>query len=251
MKLVRFLHNNEEYSGVLNGDKVTVDTPDGVPKSVKVEEISLLSPVNPSKIVSVGLNYRDHARELGMAIPSEPVIFIKPSTAVIGPGESIVYPSSSTRVDYEAELGVVIKDRIKNISVEEAADHIAGYTCVNDVTARDLQKRDVQWSRAKSFDTFAPIGPWIETDLDPADLRVRSYLNGELKQDSRTSKFIFTVPELIKFISSVMTLLPGDIIATGTPSNIGPMNPGDEVSVEIEGIGTLGNRVVAEETNRL
>ncbi len=233
----------------MNGDKVTVDTPDGEPKSVKMEEISLLSPVNPSKIVSVGLNYRDHARELGMAIPSEPVIFLKPSTAVIGPGESIVYPSSSTRVDYEAELGVVIKDRIKNISGEEAADHIAGYTCVNDVTARDLQKRDIQWSRAKSFDTFAPIGPWIETDLDPADLRVRSYLNGELKQDSRTSKFIFTVPELIKFISSVMTLLPGDIIATGTPSNIGPMNPGDEVSVEIEGIGVLSNHVRKENTN--
>ncbi len=244
MKLVRFLHDNKEHSGILHGDEVTVDMPGnrGL-ESVRLDEVSLLAPVKPSKIVSVGLNYRDHAKELGMAIPAEPIIFIKPSTAVIGPGETIVYPRSSDRVDYEAELGVVIKDRVRNVPEKAAGGHIAGYTCVNDVTARDLQKKDIQWSRAKSFDTFAPIGPWVETDLDPGDLGIRSYLNGELKQDSRTSKFIFSIPRLIEFISGIMTLLPGDVIATGTPPAVGSMSPGDEVVIEIEGIGRLENHV--------
>ncbi|RKY42694.1 MAG: hypothetical protein DRP85_02160 [Candidatus Makaraimicrobium thalassicum] len=247
MRLVRFLHDNKVCSGVLYGDEVTVTALDNGPGRVKFDKISLLAPVKPSKIVSVGLNYRDHAEELGMSIPTEPVIFIKPSTAVIGPGEMIVYPESSARVDYEAELGVVIKNRIRNVSVEEAGRNIAGYTCFNDVTARDLQRKDTQWSRAKSFDTFAPIGPWIETDIDPGNLRIRSYLNGELKQDSRTSEFIFGIPRLIEFISGIMTLLPGDVIATGTPSNIGPMNAGDEIVIEIEGIGRLTNYIKRKE----
>jgi len=181
-----------------------------------------------------------------MDIPSEPVIFIKPSTAVIGPGEAIIYPRSAARVDYEAELGVVIKKKARNVPAGNAAEYIEGYTCFNDVTARDLQKKDVQWSRAKSFDTFAPIGPCVKTDIDPSRLRIRSYLNGELKQDSNTSDFIFDVPRLVDFISGVMTLLPGDVIATGTPSGVGPMGPGDEITVEIEGIGRLTNRVEAE-----
>jgi 2-keto-4-pentenoate hydratase/2-oxohepta-3-ene-1,7-dioic acid hydratase in catechol pathway len=246
MRLVRFLHDNKVCSGVLRGDEITMDAPEGKPERVKLDAVSLLAPVEPSKIVSVGLNYKDHAKELGMDIPTEPIIFIKPSTAVIGPGEIIVYPRFSTRVDYEAELGIVIKDKIRNVSRERAGDHIAGYTCVNDVTARDLQKKDIQWSRSKAFDTFAPIGPWVETDLDPSDISIRSYLNGELKQDSRTSEFIFSVPKLVEFISGVMTLLPGDVIATGTPPAVGSMEPGDEIVIEIEGIGRLANYVEKE-----
>jgi len=243
MKLVRFFYDNKVARGVLHDDEIEVDALQHGPRRVKLEEVSLMAPVTPSKIVSVGLNFKDHAEEIGMAIPAEPVIFIKPSTAVIGPGETILYPRSSARVDYEAELGVVIKDRIRNISRDVANEHIAGYTCLNDVTARDLQKKDIQWSRAKSFDTFAPIGPHVETELDPGDLWMRSYLNGELRQNSRTSEFIFGIPELIEFISGIMTLLPGDVIATGTPPNVGPMVPGDEIVVEIEGIGRLENRL--------
>jgi 2-keto-4-pentenoate hydratase/2-oxohepta-3-ene-1,7-dioic acid hydratase in catechol pathway len=180
---------------------------------------------------------------LGLAIPEEPVIFLKPATTIIGPGESIICPRTSSRVDYEAELGVVVKDRTRNISPEEAPDHILGYTCANDVTARDLQKKDGQWTRAKSFDTFCPVGPWIETDLDPGDLLIQSYLNGERRQSSRTSQLIFNVHELVSFISGIMTLEPGDLIITGTPAGIGPMKPGDEIEVRIEGIGSLKNIV--------
>jgi len=243
MRIVRFLHHNKIFKGVLRDDEVEVDASAGGPLRVSLEKVKLLAPVSPSKIVSVGLNYRDHAEELGMAVPDEPVIFLKPSSAIIGPGETIVYPPSSARVDYEAELGVVIKDTVRNVSRDKVRDHILGYTCLNDVTARDLQEKDTQWSRAKSFDTFAPIGPWIETEIDPVDLRVCSYLNGELKQDSRTSEFVFGVPELVEFISGIMTLFPGDVIATGTPPNVGPMLPGDEIVVEIEGIGRLENHV--------
>ncbi|MFH1665005.1 MAG: fumarylacetoacetate hydrolase family protein [Candidatus Omnitrophota bacterium] len=243
MKLVRFLFHDKKYSGVLRDGVISVDDPCGGPRTLASGEVSLLAPVEPSKVVSVGLNYRDHALELGMAVPAEPVIFIKPSTAVIGPDAAIVYPEQSARVDYEAELGVVIKDRIRGVTAKEALEHVKGYVCVNDVTARDLQKKDIQWTRAKSFDTFAPIGPWVETDLDPADIRIRSYLNGKLKQDSRTSEFIFSVPELIEFISGIMTLYPDDVIATGTPPNVGAMEPGDEIVIEVEGIGRLRNYV--------
>jgi 2-keto-4-pentenoate hydratase/2-oxohepta-3-ene-1,7-dioic acid hydratase in catechol pathway len=187
MKLVRFRYKNSVYKGSLSGNEITWDSPAGGQKSVKLKDVSLLAPAEPSKIIFIGLNYRDHAKELGMDVPEEPIIFIKPSTAVIGPEDIIKYPRSSGRVDYEAELGVVIKDRVRNISEKEASRYIAGYTCLNDVTARDLQKKDTQWTRSKSFDTFAPVGPWVETDLDPGNLKIRTYLNGELKQDSSTA----------------------------------------------------------------
>lgn len=212
------------------------------------EQISvarLLPPVLPGKIVAVGLNYRDHANEMGIEIPKEPILFLKPSTSVIGPHEDIVYPSQSSRVDYEAELAVVIGRTCRNVSARDAEDYILGYTCLNDVTARDLQAKDGQWTRAKSFDTFAPIGPWVVTDIEnPHTLSIRARLNGEIKQSSNTSNLIFNVYELIDFISHVMTLQDGDVIATGTPSGIGPMNIGDEIAIEIQGIGALKNRVI-------
>jgi 2-keto-4-pentenoate hydratase/2-oxohepta-3-ene-1,7-dioic acid hydratase in catechol pathway len=197
----------------------------------------------PTKVVLVGLNYKDHARELKMPLPDEPILFLKPPTALIGPEDYIVYPEQSRRVDYEAELAVVMKDECKEIEPGEVMDFIEGFTCLNDVTARDLQSKDVQWTRAKSFDTFCPVGPRIVTDIDPDNVKIRSYLNGELRQDSSTSNFIFNVEELVSFISKVMTLQPGDIIATGTPSGIGAMQRGDTVEIKIGGIGTLRNYV--------
>jgi 2-keto-4-pentenoate hydratase/2-oxohepta-3-ene-1,7-dioic acid hydratase in catechol pathway len=249
MRLVRFLAQDRPVWGIVNNDGLS--ELDGDPftafKTLKTghvfSQVQLLPPCNPSKVVAVGLNYRDHARELGLELPEEPVIFLKPSTSVIGPGDAVVVPRAGERIDYEAELGVVIKDRTRRISPGQAPDHILGYTCANDVTARDLQKKDGQWTRAKSFDTFCPVGPWIETDLDPGDLLVETYLNGERRQSSRTSQLIFKVNELVSFISGIMTLEPGDLIITGTPSGIGPMKPGDEVEVRIEGIGSLKNIV--------
>ena len=197
----------------------------------------------PTKIVLVGLNYKDHAKELKMPLPHEPILFLKPPTTLIGPEEHIVYPSQSTRVDYEAELAVIIKDRCKDLEPDEVMEHVEGFTCLNDVTARDIQKRDGQWTRAKSFDTFCPIGPYIVANIDPNKVTIQSFLNGRLKQDSNTSNFIFPVEVLVSFISSVMTLLPGDIIATGTPGGIGAMQRGDIIEIVIEGIGTLRNYV--------
>ncbi|MGQ9780523.1 MAG: fumarylacetoacetate hydrolase family protein [Bacillota bacterium] len=208
------------------------------------EEARLLAPVMPSKVVAVGLNYRDHAMEMGEEIPEEPRIFLKPSTSVIGPGEAIVLPPISRRVDYEAELAVVIGRTACHVRPEEASSYILGYTCLNDVTARDLQKKDVQWTRAKSFDTFCPLGPVVETELDPRDLAIVARVNGVVRQSSRTANLIFPVPELLSFISQVMTLLPGDVIATGTPPGVGPLSPGDRVEIEIEGLGILANPVV-------
>jgi len=198
---------------------------------------------NPTKIVLVGLNYKDHAKELDMPLPQEPILFLKPPTTLIGPEEDIVYPSQSTRVDYEAELAVIMKNTCKDLEPDEVMEHVEGFTCLNDVTARDIQKKDVQWTRAKSFDTFCPIGPRIVDDIDPNNVAIQSFLNGELKQDSHTSNFIFTAEELVSFISHVMTLLPGDIIATGTPSGVGAMQRGDTMEIKIEGIGTLRNYV--------
>ncbi len=209
-------------------------------------EMRLLPPCLPSKIVALGVNYRSHGEEMKSPLPDEPLIFIKPSTSVIGTEDNIVYPESSKRVDYEGELGVVIKSVACRVSQEEAFDYILGYTCVNDVTARDLQAKDRQWTRAKGFDTFCPLGPCIETELDPSDLALETVLNGEIKQQTRTSQLIFPVAVLVSFISHVMTLLPGDVIATGTPGGIGPMQPGDIVEVKIEGIGTLRNYVVKQ-----
>jgi 2-keto-4-pentenoate hydratase/2-oxohepta-3-ene-1,7-dioic acid hydratase in catechol pathway len=216
-----------------------------VSKTKRVEEVRLLSPCLPSKVVAVGLNYRDHAEELKFKLPEEPLLFLKPSTSVIGPKEAIVYPTLADRVDYEAELAVVMGKVAKAVSVERAADYILGYTCLNDVTARNLQTKDGQWTRAKGFDTFAPLGPWIETEIDPSHLEISSYLNGERRQHSNTAQLIFGPLQLVSFISQIMTLLPGDVIATGTPSGIGPMAIGDRIDVVIEGIGTLSNTIAA------
>jgi 2-keto-4-pentenoate hydratase/2-oxohepta-3-ene-1,7-dioic acid hydratase in catechol pathway len=212
----------------------------------KLNEVKLLAPCLPSKIVCLGLNYRRHAEETKITLPSIPLIFLKPSTAVIGPDDKIILPRDSTRVDYEGELGIVIGRKAKDVQQNKVDEYILGYTCVNDVSERHIQKTDGQWTRAKGYDTFAPIGPWIETRVDPGDLKLETYLNAELKQSSRTSELIFGVGKLVSFISGVMTLLPGDIIATGTPSGIGKMNPGDVVEVRIEKIGTLRNLVVAQ-----
>jgi 2-keto-4-pentenoate hydratase/2-oxohepta-3-ene-1,7-dioic acid hydratase in catechol pathway len=217
-------------------------------KTYELDKVKLLPPCLPSKIVALGLNYRSHAEETKLPIPQVPLIFLKPSTAVIGPDDKIVLPPlPKQRVDYEGELGVVIGRRAKNVPQHRVGDYIIGYTCVNDVSERYAQRDDGQWTRAKGYDTFAPIGPWIETEVDPSDLKLETYLNGQLRQSARTSDLIFGVAELINFISGVMTLLPGDVIATGTPSGIGKMSPGDVVEVRIEKIGTLRNAVVAQE----
>ncbi len=207
-------------------------------------DVVLLAPSEPTKIVCVGLNYADHAAETGKALPAEPCIFIKPSTSVLDPEGDIVYPEMAGRVDYEAELAVVIGKTAKRVPEADWQDYVLGYTCFNDVTARDLQAKDGQWSRAKGFDTFAPLGPWITDEVSPDDLAIEARVNGEVKQKSRTSQLIFKPSFLVPFISRVMTLVPGDVIATGTPAGISGMNPGDVVEVEIEKIGILRNRVV-------
>lgn len=201
--------------------------------------------LNPSKIICVGLNYHDHARELNMAIPKEPVLFMKPLSSLIYNGEPIVYPKQTKNLHYEAELAIVIKDKCRNVSRKEARKHIKGYTCANDVTARDLQKLDGQWARAKGFDTFCPVGPKVVADIDPTKLEIKCYLNGELKQSSNTRDMIFDVYEIVAFISSIMTLEKDDLILTGTPAGIGPMQVGDEVEVEVEGVGKLRNKITA------
>jgi len=209
-----------------------------------LEEVRLLAPILPSKVVCIGKNYADHVREMGGDRPAEPVIFLKPSTAVCGPGDPILRPAQlSERVDYEGELAVVIGRVCREVPAQRVAEVIFGYTCANDVTARDLQARDGQWTRAKGFDTFCPLGPWIETDADPADLALVTRLNGEVRQESRTSLLLYDVRALVMFVSQVMTLLPGDVLLTGTPAGVGPMDKGDEVAVTIEGIGTLSNPV--------
>jgi 2-keto-4-pentenoate hydratase/2-oxohepta-3-ene-1,7-dioic acid hydratase in catechol pathway len=210
-----------------------------------VADVRLLAPVLPSKVVAIGKNYAAHAREMGGEAPDEPVIFLKPSTSVAGPVDAIVRPVRlSNRVDYEGELAVVIGRLCRDVPAERAAESIFGYTCANDVTARDLQAKDGQWARAKGFDTFCPLGPWIETELDPADLELTTTVNGETRQQSRTSLLLHGVAELVSYVSAVMTLLPGDVLLTGTPDGVGPLERGDQVSVRIEGIGTLSNRVV-------
>ncbi len=255
MKLTRFTINDRVLNGMIDGDKVRLingsffDLPIGEWAAVdtetfSIDEVRLLAPVEPSKVVAIGLNYKAHAAEFDKELPEEPMIFLKPSTSVIGPEDEIIYPGHmSRRVDFEAELGIVIGAECRMIRDEQAPLYILGYTCVNDVTARDLQGRDVQYTRAKSFDTFCPVGPWVETELDPSDVRIESLVNGEPRQDARTSDMIFTVNEIVSFVSKVMTLLPGDIIATGTPSGVGKIYPGDRVDVRIENLGTLTNTV--------
>ncbi|TDC20633.1 DUF2437 domain-containing protein [Streptomyces sp. 8K308] len=213
-------------------------------RRVPVSQVRLLPPVLPSKIVAIGRNYAEHARELGNAVPDVPVTFFKPSTSVIGHGDEIAYPSISSDVHHEAELAVVIGRLCRDVPRERARDVILGYTCANDLTARDVQQREAQWARAKGFDTACPLGPWIETDLDPADLTISCTVNGEQRQLGRTSEMVRAVEDLIVHITESMTLLPQDVILTGTPAGVGPVHVGDEVAVTIEGIGTLTNKVV-------
>ncbi|HEX4834430.1 MAG TPA: fumarylacetoacetate hydrolase family protein [Trebonia sp.] len=210
-----------------------------------LSEVRLLAPVLPSKVVAIGKNYAAHAAEMGGEPPAEPVIFLKPSTAVTGPGDRIAYPVKLTQhVDFEGELAVVIGRLCRDVPKERAEDVIFGYTCANDVTARDLQLRDGQWTRAKGFDTFCPMGPWIETGASPADLGITTTVNGTVRQHASTRELLWDVPSLVAYVSSAMTLLPGDVLLTGTPEGVGPLTDGDEVSVTIEAIGTLTNRVV-------
>ncbi|OPY26458.1 MAG: hypothetical protein A4E27_00725 [Methanobacterium sp. PtaU1.Bin242] len=257
MKLVRFKYNNLEKNGILGNEgikELSCSIIDAFKASniqpllkkdevYNINEVKILPPVKPSKIVCVGLNYRDHALELNMKLPDEPVLFIKPSTSVIGNLDQIIYPTSSKQVDYEAELAVVISKKAHQIKKEDVDQYIGGHTVLNDVTARDLQSKDVQWTRAKSFNTFCPLGPCIETEIDPSNLEISLKLNGEVKQSSNTRNMIFSPQELVEFISNIMTLNPGDVIATGTPPGVGPMYIGDTVEAEIEGIGVLKNYV--------
>lgn len=226
MKVFRYLHNGR----VAESNELP-------------ENATLLPPVVPSKIVCVGRNYADHAKELGNDAPSEPIIFLKPPSALLAPGGTIVRPPQSQLVHHEAELAIVIGREAKNVKANAWRDYVRGFTCANDVTARDLQRKDVQFTRGKSFDTFCPLGPHIETDLDPSDLRVIARVNGEVKQDGRTSQMIFSCAVMIEFISGIMTLVPGDVILTGTPAGVGSLESGDSVEIEIEGIGVLRNAV--------
>ncbi|HEU5158254.1 MAG TPA: fumarylacetoacetate hydrolase family protein [Streptosporangiaceae bacterium] len=254
MRIARFSTAEGVFFGAVEGE--TVAAIDAHPfgelrftgRRFALADVRLVAPILPSKVVAIGKNYAGHVREMGGEAPAEPVIFMKPSTSVIGPREPISYPRKlSDRVDYEGELAIVIGRLCRDVPVERSAEVVLGYTCANDVTARDLQRRDGQWTRSKGFDTFCPLGPWIETEADPADLAITTKVNGEVRQDSRTSLLLHNVPTLISYVSQVMTLLPGDVILTGTPAGIGPLEIGDEVEVTIESIGALGNPVVAAE----
>lgn len=249
MKYLRYIYNNNIYYGILEGNRVfelsgePFDGPQKTGRDVPLSEVKLLSPCTPSKIICVGLNYRDHAEETNTPLPMSPVVFLKPPSSVIGPLDDIVYPKMSGRVDYEAELAVVIKKKAKDIPISDAMDYVLGFTCANDVTARDLQPSDGQWTIAKSFDTFLPLGPVITDEVDVSNLRMQSRLNGRVMQDSNTGNLVFKVDYLISFLSGIMTLCPGDVIITGTPAGIAPMKPGDVIEVEIENIGVLKNTV--------
>lgn len=248
MRVVRIFHEEDVRYGLADDSMVTLisDEPFAAWEAeglVPLAQAQLLAPAIPTKIVCAGINYRAHAEEMGHDLPAEPVIFLKPPTAVIGQGAEIRIPGGFDSVDYEAELAIVVGRRTHGITPAEAPAHILGYTCANDVTNRVLQKRDGQWTRAKGFDTFCPLGPWVETDVDPADLLIESYVNGERRQCSRTSDMIFSPYELLSFVSGVMTLLPGDVVLTGTPSGVGPVHAGDVVEVRIEGVGSLVNHV--------
>jgi 2-keto-4-pentenoate hydratase/2-oxohepta-3-ene-1,7-dioic acid hydratase in catechol pathway len=241
----RVLYAVERNGGVFEVDGDIFDrwTP-AAPIPGGLANVRVLAPVAPSKIVAVGLNYRDHAAEQGKPLPEEPLIFLKPSTAVVGPGDPIRLPPGAGRVDHEAEMGVVIGRRAFRVPAERARDYVLGITCVNDVTARDIQRRENQYTRPKGFDTFAPLGPCIALGLDLEQVEVEGWVNGVRRQASSTEQLIFGVEQLVAFISAVMTLLPGDIISTGTPSGIGPLQPGDEVVVRVSGAGELRNPVL-------
>jgi 2-keto-4-pentenoate hydratase/2-oxohepta-3-ene-1,7-dioic acid hydratase in catechol pathway len=266
VRIARFTTGDDPQYGVVTGDVDELGIPDedamivalaGDPlhvgvnpleQQLKLADVRLLAPVIPrSKVVGIGRNYAAHAAELGNDVPTEPLMFLKPNTSVVGPGDPVFYPRQSSEVHYEGELAVVIGRICRDVAPERVAEVIYGYTVGNDVTARDLQKSDVQFTRGKGFDSFCPLGPWIETELDTSDLRVTTHLNGDLVQDGSTKDLIFDVATLIAHVSSVMTLLPGDVILTGTPEGVGPMNPGDEVDVTVSGIGTLTNKVVSRD----
>jgi 2-keto-4-pentenoate hydratase/2-oxohepta-3-ene-1,7-dioic acid hydratase in catechol pathway len=250
VKLYRFLHSGSPAVGVADGDRIVrysggsvIDVGQPTAKSVPLADATLLAPVTPSKIVAVGRNYAEHAKELGNEPPSEPIIFLKPPTAILAPNGTIIRPAQSQRVDFEGELAIVIGRTARYIQSADWRSVVLGFTCANDVTARDLQKRDVQFTRGKSFDTFCPLGPCIETELDPAALSLRTRVNDEMKQDGNTRDMVFDCAFIVEFITSIMTLQPGDVILTGTPAGVGPLAAGDRVAVEIEGIGTLRNVV--------
>ncbi|RJX33942.1 MAG: DUF2437 domain-containing protein [Desulfarculus sp.] len=247
--IVRFSYQGRVHYGLLSGQRLRVyqGSPfaGGQPGKAfaPLNKVRLLAPCRPSKVVAVGLNYKAHAKEVDKPLPLEPMLFLKPSTSVIGPGQAILRPTISRRVDHESELAVVLGRKCRLVSPDQAADYILGYTCLNDVTARDLQARDVQYSRAKGFDTFCPLGPAITNEIDPRQVRVRALVNNKVRQEANTSDMIFDVYQLVAFVSQVMTLNPGDVIATGTPSGISPLAAGDTVSIEVEGIGRLDNPV--------
>ena len=258
MRIARFAKGDGVAYGVVEGEAAQTIAelyghPFGIdPSGVRLTgqryplaEVRLLAPVLPSKVVAVGKNYAEHVREMGSEVPADPVLFLKPSTSVTGPNDRIAYPVKLTdRVDYEGELAVIIGRLCRDVPKERAYDVIFGYTCANDVTARDLQLKDGQWTRAKGFDTFCPLGPWMETATDPSDLGITTAVNGEVRQHARTRELLWDVPSLIEYVSAVMTLLPGDVLLTGTPEGVGPLTDGDEVSVTVESIGTLTNKVV-------
>ena len=251
MRVVRLIHDGDCRYGLADDSTITLISdepfaawePEGV---VPLHGAQLLCPVTPTKVVCVGLNYKNHIKEMGHDTPVSPVIFMKPSTAVIGPRQSIPLPEGVGRVDYEGELGLVIGRRTHRVTAEQAADNVLGLCCGNDVTARALQSVDGQWTRAKSFDGFCPLGPWVATGVEPDDLLLETYVNGELRQHARTSDMLFHPYELVSFISSVMTLVPGDVVLTGTPGGIGELFDGDSVEVRIESVGSLQSIAVSE-----
>lgn len=245
MRWVRYRDGGRIFHGVIEGDSLREGIGDPFHgwrengHAVPLARVELLAPCEPTKIVAVGLNYRDHAVEMKKALPEEPLLFIKPSTAVIGPGQQIVCPPMSKQVEFEGELALVIGRTCRRVTPGEALERVLGYTCMIDVTARDIQRREGQYTRAKGFDTFAPLGPWIETVADPSDLSVETYVNGERRQSSRTRELIFSPAFLVSFISQVMTLHPGDVVSTGTPSGVGGLDPGDVIEVRIGDVGAL------------
>lgn len=249
MRVLRVRHQDKSfYASLIEDHVVCLDRSLSFDRPIPLSEIQLLPPVAPTKVVCAAVNYRSHAAEVGREVPDEPVIFFKPPSAVIPAGQPIVLPRTSARVDYEAELAVVMGRQCRHAAPDKVAEHIFGYSCANDVTARDFQKKDGLYGRAKGFDTFAPIGPWIETEVaDPNALAIRTLVNGEVRQEGDTSDMIFPVAELVSFISRVMTLYPGDVVLTGTPPGIGPLAAGDEVRIEIATVGVLINPVVAED----
>ncbi|GLZ35467.1 2-hydroxyhepta-2,4-diene-1,7-dioate isomerase [Lentzea sp. NBRC 105346] len=249
MRIARIAHPEGVAFVAVHGEEAAeiAEHPFGSPtftgRKWPLADVRLLAPILPTKILGIGRNYADHAKELGNEVPENPLMFFKPNTSVIGPNAEIKLPAVSERVDFEGELAVVIGQPCREVTPARARDVIMGYTIANDVTARDLQKSDGQWTRAKGFDTFCPLGPWIETEFDPSDVRVTTTLDGAVLQDGRTSSMVHDIPSLIAYVSSVMTLLPGDVILTGTPAGVGPMRAGQTVSVTVDGLGTLTNPV--------